>query len=65
MIFMGDDFSRDESLNGLSYTLDQEKILDQMGNEINDERAEMLDHDAEIQMLEHIMESGTLQPQDL
>lgn len=59
MIFMGDDFSRDESLNGLSYTLDQ------MGNEINDERAEMLDHDAEIQMLEHIMESGTLQPQDL
>jgi len=65
-MYMGDDFSRDESINGLGhYTPDQEELLDQIADDLNNERAEMLDHDAGIQMLEHMIESGILQPQDL
>lgn len=63
MMYMGDDFSRDTELNGLSP--DQELVLDLMANELEAERAEMLDSDAEIQMIENMIESGTLQPQDL
>ena len=52
MMHLGDDFSRLES-------------FDQMGQELDDERVELLEQDAEIEMLESMMESGILQPQDL
>ena len=62
MMYLGDDFSRDTELNGLS---NDQEILNIMADELEAERAEMLDNDAEIEMMEHMIASGTLQPQDL
>lgn len=63
MMYLGDDFSRDENLNGLAkLTPDQEKILDQMAEDIDLERIEQ---DAKNQAIENLIESGTLQSQDL
>jgi len=62
MMHLGDDFARLESFDLIP---DQEKVLDQMGQEFDDERVELLEQDAEIEMLESMMESGILQPQDL
>lgn len=56
MMYLGDDFARLESFD---------LTPDQMGQELDDERVELLEQDAEIEMLESMMESGILQPQDL
>lgn len=66
MMHMGDDFARLESFeHEASLTPDQEAILDQMGEELDAERIQMLEHDAEVEMLETMMNSGILQPQDI
>jgi hypothetical protein len=61
MIHIGDDFSRLASFDTL--TIDQEEVLDQMGNELELERLTTLENDAEIESLFSMYEHGNIYPE--